>query len=87
MCFDIMTAMDQSDDAGTVQIISRAETMWRDDPRRQAMAKRMSFASGDFFKPGAHTQSIQSGFLALELSIKGQNIAQTRASSAQCIVV
>ncbi|CAK0759627.1 hypothetical protein CVIRNUC_002712 [Coccomyxa viridis] len=32
-------------------VISRAEAMWRDDPKRQAIAKRTSFASGDFFKP------------------------------------
>ncbi len=57
MRFDIMTAIQQTDDAVTVQVISRAEAMWRDDPKRQAIAKRTSFASGDFFKPGAHMQS------------------------------
>ena len=59
---DIMTAMQQTDDAGTVQVVSRAEAMWRNEPKRQAVAKRTSFASGDFFKPGAHMQSLlQSG--------------------------
>ena len=62
MCLDIVTAMQQIDGPGTVQVISRAEAMWRDDPKRQAVAKRTSFASGDFFKPGAHMQSLlQSG--------------------------
>ena len=80
MRFDIMTAMQQTDDAGTVQVVSRAEAMWRDDPKRQAVAKRTSFASGDFFKPGAHMQSLlQSGCSAWEIFIRGPIIVRTRA--------
>ena len=36
-----------------MQVIHRAKKVWQEDARRLALARRISFVAGDFFKPGA----------------------------------
>lgn len=35
-----------------MQVISRAKKMWQEDASKAALVGRISFAPGDFFKPG-----------------------------------
>ena len=39
----------------SVQVIARAKKLWQEDGKKASVARRTTFASGDFFKPGGLT--------------------------------